>query len=95
MTEISSSSDAHLADKYGSLRGAERVELEHRTGKSWLGRGKRTAMRTQHMLMYGLNRSPILANFQNIPVTLLRLSYSLLYGENFGEVMHTRSCSCP
>lgn len=28
-------------------------------------------MRTQHMLMNGLSRSPILANFQKTPMTLL------------------------
>ena len=30
-----------------------------------------TAMITQHTLMYGLNRSPTLAAFQNIPTTAL------------------------
>lgn len=32
----------------------------------------RTAMTTQHMLMYGDNLSPILAAFQKIPKNLLR-----------------------
>ena len=35
------------------------------------GRGLgRTAMRTQHILMYGLNLSPILAHFQKMPMNL-------------------------
>jgi hypothetical protein len=31
---------------------------------------KRTAMTMQHILMYGLSRSPILAHFQNMPINL-------------------------
>lgn len=37
-------------------------------------KGQRTAMRTQHILIYGLNRSPTLANFQKIPANLSRVS---------------------
>lgn len=34
------------------------------------GRERLAAMTTQHKLMYGLNRSPTLANFQNMPMIL-------------------------
>ena len=45
-------------------------------------------MRTQHILIYGLNRSPTLANFQKIPAKLFRMSVfrlSFRYGAGGGE----------
>lgn len=41
--------------------------------------GLPTAIKTQHMLTYGLNRSPILAHFQKTPKTLLLTSAPLPY----------------
>lgn len=37
------------------------------------GEGVLTAIRTQHILTYGLSRSPTRANFQNIPKRLHRI----------------------
>lgn len=52
-------------------------------------------MTTQHKLMYGLNRSPTLANFQNMPMIL-----SNNISERVPEYSHaisdsTRPCSGP
>ena len=55
-----------LAQEERALRN-KLAPFQQATHKS--SQGRQTAMRTQHMLMYGLSRSPILAHFQKMPMT--------------------------
>ena len=58
----------NLVSVSGRLRGG--YERARPGGEQEPGGGL-TAMTTQQMLMYGLSRSPILAHFQKMPMTLI------------------------
>jgi hypothetical protein len=48
-------------------------------------------MSTQHILMYGLSRSPILAHFQNMPINLQDVSQGLEYRTPYSYVFQVAS----